>query len=268
MRQKRGYRIEPFTRNRRFMAAHAAVFSEQSTYHEVTEIDISEPRRRMREYRERTGETLSMTAYVAACLGRAIAEHPRLNSVRRGRRLFILDDVTIALLIERVVGEEQLPEPFGLVSAQTKSVRQIHDEIRAAQQVKEDRLGDLFGIHWIRFIPCLLLRPFIRIGSRWLLVRKRIGAVSLTAVGMFGRGPLWLLPLSGATVIVSVGGIMERPVLRDGRLEAREHLCITASFDHDIVDGAPAARFMRTFSEYLECGDLLREALLPGEARG
>ncbi|MFN2167693.1 MAG: 2-oxo acid dehydrogenase subunit E2, partial [Anaerolineae bacterium] len=35
---------------------------------------------------------------------------------------------------------------------------------------------------------------------------------------------------------------------------AREFLSLTMSFDHDIVDGAPAARFARRFTELLEQG--------------
>ncbi|MFN2394230.1 MAG: 2-oxo acid dehydrogenase subunit E2 [Bacteroidales bacterium] len=38
--------------------------------------------------------------------------------------------------------------------------------------------------------------------------------------------------------------------------EKREHLCLTLSFDHDIVDGAPAARFVRDFKRIIESGPI------------
>ena len=41
---------------------------------------------------------------------------------------------------------------------------------------------------------------------------------------------------------------------KEGDLEAHEHLCLTLSFDHDIVDGAPAARFAQHLKELLESG--------------
>jgi len=44
-------------------------------------------------------------------------------------------------------------------------------------------------------------------------------------------------------MIVSLGGIAEKPVILDGKIEIREMLRVTATFDRDIVDGAPAARF-------------------------
>jgi len=45
--------------------------------------------------------------------------------------------------------------------------------------------------------------------------------------------------------------------VKDGQIETREHLCLTVTFNHDIVDGAPAARFLKRFSELLMTGELL-----------
>jgi pyruvate/2-oxoglutarate dehydrogenase complex dihydrolipoamide acyltransferase (E2) component len=42
--------------------------------------------------------------------------------------------------------------------------------------------------------------------------------------------------------------------LVDGLVQAREYLCLTISVDHDVVDGAPAARFGRVLKEYIEVG--------------
>jgi pyruvate/2-oxoglutarate dehydrogenase complex dihydrolipoamide acyltransferase (E2) component len=80
---------------------------------------------------------------------------------------------------------------------------------------------------------------------------------------MFGSGPLWLVPLTNATVTVAVGSISKRPALVDGELREREHLCLAVSFDHDIVDGAPAARFTSRFGELLSSGDEVRGVAAP-----
>jgi len=42
-------------------------------------------------------------------------------------------------------------------------------------------------------------------------------------------------------------------------VEPREFLAVTASFDHDIVDGAPAARFARRLREIVEGAEVLRD---------
>jgi len=264
MKRGRGYRVVPFSVNRRMAAASAAVCRQRDTIHAITEVDITEPRRLIREHRERTGERLSLTAYIVACLACAVAENPYLNSIRQGGKLILLDDVTIGALVERDIDGEHVPEPLGIYAADKKTYRQIHDEIRAAQQQRDQRLGGLSGATWVRYIPSFLFRTFIRVASHSIRMAQRYGVVTVTAVGMFGRGPLWLIPLSGATVAVAVGGIAERPVVVDGHLEGREHLCLTISFDHDIVDGAPAARFTKRFAELLASGDVLRDETARG----
>ncbi len=258
---KIGYKAIPFSINRRMAAASAAVASERSTIHGITEADIGEPRRLMEEHRKRTGEALSLTAYVVACLARALSEVPELNSFRKGRRLVMLDDVTVNVLVERELDGEKVPEPVGIQAAQRKTYRQIHDQIRLAQRREGDRLGSLSGSEWIRFIPSFLFRAFIRAASRSVRMAKRYGVVSVTAVGMFGSDALWFVPLGGATVLVTVGSIVKRPKLMDGRLEEREQLCLTISFDHEIVDGAPAARFVKKFTALIASGAVLHECV-------
>jgi len=261
MNKRRGYRVEPFGSNRQMVAASAAVSREQDTIHLLTEVDITGPRLLIAEHRERTGERLSLTGYIVTCLARTLDEFPLFNSFRKGSRLIVLDDLTISVLFEREIDGENIPEPVGIQAANRKTYRQINDELRAAQQQSEQRLGSATGTAWIRFIPGFLLRTFVRLASRNTGMQKRFGVVGVTAVGMFGSGPMWLIPLTSATVTVAVGAIAVRPMLVDDGLQEREHICLTVSFDHDIVDGAPAARFTSRFAELLASGDELRDLI-------
>jgi pyruvate/2-oxoglutarate dehydrogenase complex dihydrolipoamide acyltransferase (E2) component len=260
MTKNQGYRIVPFSINRQMVAAATSVGREQSNIHAIIEVDISKPRRLIREIRERTGENPSLTAYVTTCLAKTVSEYPHFNAFRKGRQLVILDAVTISVLVEREIDGEIVPENLGIRAAQSKTYWQIHEEIRAAQNHAGSDLGALAGITWLKFIPRFLLRTFVKIASKNIRMMERYGAVGVTAVGMFGKKnqPLWLIPIvGGATVAVAVGGIVDRPCVSDGRLESREHLCLTITFNHDIVDGAPAARFVKRFSELLMSGELL-----------
>ena len=87
----------------------------------------------------------------------------------------------------------------------------------------------------------------------------------MTSVGMFGKGSGWAIPFGVHTLDVALGGIAEKPGVMDGRIEIREYLCLTLSFDHDIIDGAPAARFTQRLKELIESGyglvDLMTEGL-------
>jgi pyruvate/2-oxoglutarate dehydrogenase complex dihydrolipoamide acyltransferase (E2) component len=83
-------------------------------------------------------------------------------------------------------------------------------------------------------------------------MKKNGGTVMLTNVGLFGEGGGWAIPIASHTLNVTVGGIVIRPLVAPGVLEEREHLCLTVSFDHDIIDGAPAARFTECFKDLIE----------------
>ncbi len=68
------------------------------------------------------------------------------------------------------------------------------------------------------------------------------------------KGAGWGIPLPDHSLWVTVGGIGEKSGVVDGHIAIREYLSLTISFDHDIVDGAPAARFTARLKELLESG--------------
>lgn len=86
------------------------------------------------------------------------------------------------------------------------------------------------------------------------MLKEMNGTVSLTAVGMFGSGVGWAIPVTNHTLQITLGGIAEKPSLVNGQIENREYLCVTISLDHDIIDGAPAARFIQRLKELIESG--------------
>lgn len=71
---------------------------------------------------------------------------------------------------------------------------------------------------------------------------------------MFGQRSGWGIANMPHTLYVVVGGIGEKPAVVDGRIEPREMLSLTLALDHDLVDGAPAARFARRLVELIESG--------------
>jgi pyruvate/2-oxoglutarate dehydrogenase complex dihydrolipoamide acyltransferase (E2) component len=59
---------------------------------------------------------------------------------------------------------------------------------------------------------------------------------------------------AAAYVGLTVGGLTQKPGVVDGQIAIREYLDLTISFDHDIVDGAPAARFSQKLKGLIESG--------------
>ena len=57
--------------------------------------------------------------------------------------------------------------------------------------------------------------------------------------------------------ILGIGKIQDRPVVRDTKVVVRKILPLSLSFDHRVVDGAEAARFLSTVIARLEDPDLI-----------
>lgn len=261
MIKKKGYKHIPLGFNRRAVIASASVTREKNTIHSLAEVDITRPRQLIKDHFSRTGEKLSLTAYIVTCLARVMKDYPGFNSFIKGKKLIILNDVTISVLIERDITGEKVPEPIGIQQAQSKNYLQIHNEIREAKNHQSDHLGSLSNQTWIRLIPRFLFKSFVRIADKNIKMAKRYGKVALTAVGMFSKEPLWFIPHGSATVLVTVGSITKKIIEVEGKMVSREHLCLTVSFDHNIIDGAPAARFVNQLTKTIKSGDLIRNEL-------
>jgi hypothetical protein len=126
----------------------------------------------------------------------------------------------------------------------------------------------LEGFKALLFLPILLSRFLLWMLGRYPQVLKKYwGTVTMTAVGMFGKGAGWGIPIAG-TLMITVGGIGEKPGVVDGQIAIREYLSLTMSFDHDIIDGAPAARFTERLKELIESGYGLFDSTVEPEQAG
>ncbi len=227
----------------------------------LLEVDVSRARQLLRTRRERTGDAWSFTAFVIACVARAVAEQPQVQAFRRGRRLLIFEQVDVSTMVEVVLDEERVPLPYVIRDAGNLSVPELHRTLRAVQgdpgrHVADNRrqVGRLVRLP--RPLRWLLWQVLARSPRLW---RRHGGTVTVTSVGMFGSGRAWGHGLACYPVTVTVGGISEQLQLVDGRPEVHEHLHLTVSLDHDVVDGGPAARFLSRLRELLETGHGLEE---------
>jgi pyruvate/2-oxoglutarate dehydrogenase complex dihydrolipoamide acyltransferase (E2) component len=258
---REGYTVEPYPPMRRFSIDAGWLGRRRHIMHGLLELDVTRARQSIRDHKARTGESLSFTAYIITCLAKAARANPHVYAYRNWRnQLVMFDDVKVNTMIE--VGSEggTFPMPHVIEAANRKTFRQIHDEIRAAQ-------ANSAGTQEMRFMRFFLVLPgSLRHLFYWfvarapLLTRRYSSSILVSAVGMmFGNGPGWGIPMANFTLGATLGSIVERPGVVDGRIEIREVLCITLSFDHDIIDGAPAARFTRQFRELVESGYGLSE---------
>ncbi len=261
--ERPGYQTLPYPRSRRLVIDAMRAGSRKHMIHGLVEFDVTRPRALLRAHKERTGESLSFTAFVLHCVGRAVAEDRMVHAVRDWRgRLVLFDDVDVNTIIEIELEDRRFPLAYVVRGVNRRSVRQLHDEIRHVQQNPDRSHGEgTFKLmHWYVRLPGFLRGLAYRIlplKPRWF--KGVAGTVQVTAVGMFGEGGGWGIPVPLYTLNITLGGIATKPGIVDGRIEPREFLAVTLSFDHVIVDGAPAARFVDRLKGLIEGGQGLED---------
>jgi pyruvate/2-oxoglutarate dehydrogenase complex dihydrolipoamide acyltransferase (E2) component len=263
------YQVVPYPRLRRWLAAAFRSTQNKPMIHGLIEVDVSRARAFLREHKAKTGESLSFTAFVIACLAKAVDEHKDMQAFRKGsKRLILFDEVDVATQVERDVSGQKQVINYTIRAANRKTFREIHHEIRAAQREEVIKASESFKA--FLSLPTILFKPLFWVFS-WIIraypqVQKKYwGTVGISSVGMFGKGAGWGIPPATPTLMITLGGIGEKPGVVDGHIAIREYLSITISFDHDIIDGAPAARFTQRLKELIESGYGLNDPTVESE---
>src|SRR5712692_7600208 len=264
------YKLVPNPKLRLWFAAAFRSAQHTPTMHGLLEVDVTWAREFLRDQKANTGEALSFTAFLIACLAKAVDEHKAVQATRFGsKRLVLFDEVDVYTPIEHDMAGQKQVLPSIIRAANRKTVREIHHEIRAAQV--QDVTKDLMRV---QSLPTFLFKPYLWIFT-WIgrthprLWKKNVGTVGITAVGMFGNGAGWGIPPAPPTpLMMTVGGISEKPGVVDGHIAIRDYLSLTLSFDHEIIDGAPAARFTERLKELIESGYGLDDSTVESEQAG
>ena len=152
----------------------------------------------------------------------ALEKHPLLNAYWENERISVLDDIHIAIAVDT---EEGLLAPV-LRDANKKSIAQIAEESRSLAEKARARKLDRDSLQG--------------------------GTFTITNLGTYGIDaftPIINLP---QCAILGVGAIRLKPAVYEGQLAARHMVSLSLTFDHRIVDGAPAAAFVKTVRELIE----------------
>jgi pyruvate dehydrogenase E2 component (dihydrolipoamide acetyltransferase) len=199
-----------------------------------TEADATELASARSQLNAELGEKISYNALLVAICARALKEQPALNAswidetqdARRDTQsaagVALHNHIHIGLAVDTPRG---LFVPV-LKDAGAKPLAQIHAELtdlvnRTLEgQARPDELGG--------------------------------GTFTITNLGMFevdGFTPIINLP---EAAILGVGRIVSKPVARGEQIVVRQMMTLSLSFDHRVVDGAPAARFLQRIKQLIE----------------
>lgn len=78
------------------------------------------------------------------------------------------------------------------------------------------------------------------------------GTFTITNLGAFEIDAFSPIINPPECAILGIGRIQEKPVVVDGQIVVREMMALSISFDHRLVDGAPAARFLQRIKQFIE----------------
>jgi pyruvate dehydrogenase E2 component (dihydrolipoamide acetyltransferase) len=218
----------PF-KGRRRMIARKMVAAKTRVPHAllVDEADVSgllAERAKMRETGEREGVRITILPFVMKAVAGALQRHPALNaSLDEDREEIVLKKkVDVGMAVDT---EDGLVVPV-VRNADAKSVIELAREIeRLSAAAREGTLapGDLAG-----------------------------GTFTISSVGSIGG--LFSYPIINVpeAAILAAHKIVTRPVVRDGEIVPREMMYVSLSFDHRIVDGGEATRFLNEVVRRIE----------------
>lgn len=181
-------------------------------------------REKMKPEAAKKGIKLTFLPFIIRALTKSLSEFPMFNSS--------LDEVAGEIVVKsrRNIGVA-VAAPQGLVvpnikDAQNKDLWALASEVaELAEKVRAKKID----------VPSL-----------------QDGTFTITNIGPIGG--LFATPIVNHPEVAILGlmKLAKRPVVRDGKIAARDMMNLVLSFDHRIVDGADAANFMNTIIKHLE----------------
>jgi len=197
----------------------------------VAEVDMTECVRLreqlLPEVEKAYGTRLTYTDIIVRATARALRDFPMMNATLRDDQILLHPDVNVGvavavedgLLVPVVKNADR--KTLGEIS---RELRELAERARAGKSTPDDLSGGTFTITNLGAYDVDLFNPVL---------------------------------VPGQTGILGVGRIAEKPVIREGQVVARHLMNLCLTFDHRVLDGAPAARFLQRVKQLLESPMLL-----------
>lgn len=228
----------------------------------LLEFDVTESRRKIREYNKNNQKKISFNAWLINVIGKTIKKHETASSYLIGKKkLIIFEDINISIIVEKNLNGTKVPFPLVIEKANEMSIESIAAKISIAknQMLTEKDIILQKKTKQIERIYYLLPR-FLRLFFWHYLLKhpkyafNKMGNVSFTSIGMIGKINGWFVPISVHPICFGIGSIIKKPVVVDSKIVIREILNVSILIDHDVMDGAPMARFINELKTNIENG--------------
>ncbi len=169
-----------------------------------------------------SGEKIAYDAFLVKCVARALAEHPALNARLGKSGIQLLPEINVGVAVDTDRGllVPVVHDAPGLTLRQVQAeLQSLAERARAGRSLPDDLAG---------------------------------GTFTITNMGMFEIDAFTPIINPPECAILGVGRIVARPVGFGGQVVLREMMALSLSFDHRLVDGGPAARFLQRVKQWIE----------------
>ena len=185
------------------------------------------------KFREKVGKKIgrkvSFTALLAKAVAKALRNNLILNSSVEDGEVNVYEDINISIAVDTPKG---LLAP-AVFNVDKKSVSKVSDEIK--KLIEDAKSGNL------------------------TLAELVGGTFTITNLGAFGVGTFIPLVNPPQTAIIGVGKTCMKPVVVGDKIVVKPLITLSLVFDHRVVDGAPAALFLKGVKHFLENPHLLEK---------
>ena len=165
---------------------------------------------------------ITYTDLLVKVVANALREHPRLNATLTDDGIHLLQEINIGVAVAL---EDGLVVPV-IRTADKERLSDISTQVKDfAERARSNQLtpGELQG-----------------------------GTFTITNLGNFGIDAFTPIINPPESAILGVGRILKKPVVHEDEIVVRSMLTLSLTFDHRVIDGAPAAQFLQTVSNYIQ----------------
>ena len=190
-----------------------------------TEVDVTalvELRGMLNEKLQAREVSITYTDLLVKVVANALQEHPRLNATLTDEGIQLLSEINIGVAVAL---EDGLVVPV-VRNADKERLSEISEQVKNfAERARSNQLtpSELQG-----------------------------GTFTITNLGNFGIDAFTPIINPPESAILGVGRILKKPVVHNDEIVIRSMLTLSLTFDHRVIDGAPAAQFLQTVSGYIQ----------------
>jgi pyruvate dehydrogenase E2 component (dihydrolipoamide acetyltransferase) len=204
------------------MAESIFTAAQLTNMHEFDVTEMAALREQEKAAYEKDGIKLTFLPYIVKAAALCLKEHPYLNASLEGEEIVLKKYYNIGIAVDT---EEGLFVPVvkGAEAKDIKTIAKDIDKLVNDAKSRKINLMDLKG-----------------------------GTFSISNLGSLSVHYFTPIINYPESAILGIGRIMEKPVAKSGKVEIRKMLPLSLTYDHRIVDGAQAARFMMDLIVRLE----------------